>query len=64
MARLRKTFKAEKSSGGRFFISVYSAIDKRLRIDPVMEGALLQKRIEKLFWGEDFLELMELEVRE
>ncbi len=37
---------------------------KKLRIDPIGEGITLRRRIERLFWGRDFLKLEDKKERE
>ena len=54
---MKSVFEPETSYGNRFFRTTYAIVARRLKIDPVAEGALLYKRIQNLFWGKDFMKL-------
>ena len=61
---MKSLFKPEKSYGERFSKTSYLYTVKKLKIDPITEGAILRKKLEKLLWGNDFLELKRKSVRE
>jgi len=61
---MKSVFKPETSYGNKFFRTTYAIVARRLKIDPVAEGALLHKRIQNLFWGNDFVKLENKKERE
>lgn len=61
---MKSIFQPETSCGRRFFGTAYAIVAKKLKIDPVAEGALLRKRTERLFWGSDIIKLKDPKERE
>ena len=61
---MKSVFEPETSYGNRFFRTTYAIVARRLKIDPVAEGALLYKRIQNLFWGKDFIKLEDKKERD
>jgi len=60
---MKSIFLPEKSYGNRFFRTTYAKVARKLKIDPIAEGALLRKRINRLLWGDDLYKLADEEER-